>query len=106
MNIAKPAGMLTLDALSHAVTDGEIDTVLAVFPDMYGRLLGKRLTGRFFLDHVAEGGTHVCDYLLACDMEMDPVPGYRFASWEAGYGDMLALPDMSTLRRISWLPST
>ena len=106
MSAAEPEGMLTLTALAAAVTEGEIDTVLTVFPDMYGRLLGKRVTARFFLDHVAEGGTHVCDYLLACDMEMDPVPGYRFASWEAGYGDMRAAPDLSTLRRITWLPGT
>ncbi len=99
-------GMLTLDTLTSAVESGEIDTVLTVFPDMYGRLMGKRMTGHFFVEHVADGGTHVCDYLLACDMEMDPVPGYRFASWEAGYGDMRAAPDLSTLRRISWLPGT
>jgi glutamine synthetase len=99
-------GMLTLEALDAAVAEGEIDTVLTVFPDMYGRLMGKRMTGRFFVDHVAAEGTHVCDYLLACDMEMDPVPGYKFASWEAGYGDMRAAPDLNTLRRISWLPGT
>src|SRR5579871_3398900 len=97
-------GMLTLHDLAAAVKRGEIDTVLPVFPDMCGRLMGERLTGRYFLDPVAEGGTHVCDYLLACDMEMDPVPGYRFASWEAGYGDLHAVPDLSTLRQTSWLP--
>jgi glutamine synthetase len=98
--------MLTLHELAAAVKRGEIDTVLTVFPDMYGRLMGKRMTGHFFIDHVAEGGTHVCDYLLACDMEMDPVPGYRFASWEAGYGDMRATPDQNAIRRIAWLPGT
>jgi glutamine synthetase len=106
MSHKQPSGMLTLDALTEAVAKGEIDTVLTVFPDMYGRLMGKRMTGHFFLDHVASGGTHVCDYLLACDMEMDPVPGYRFSSWEDGYGDMRAVPDLNTLRRITWLPGT
>lgn len=99
-------GLLSLHDLAEAITHREIDTVLTVFPDLYGRLMGKRMTGHFFLEHIAHGGTHVCDYLLACDMEMDPVPGYRFASWEAGYGDMRAVPDLSTLRRISWLPGT
>jgi glutamine synthetase len=79
---------------------------MVVFPDMYGRLLGKRLTAQFFLDHAAVEGTHVCDYLLACDMEMDPVPGYSFTSWEKGYGDMHAVPDLSTLRKVDWLPET
>jgi len=99
-------GMLTLDALGDAIRSGEIDTVLAVFPDIYGRLMGKRVTGHHFLEHIAGGEMHVCDYLLACDMEMDPVPGYRFTSWESGYGDMRYVPDLTTLRRASWLPQT
>jgi glutamine synthetase len=99
-------GVLTLKALQAAVSRRDIQTVLVVFPDIYGRLLGKRLTAQFFLDHAAEGGTHVCDYLLACDIEMDPVPGYKFTSWEKGYGDMHAIPDLSTMRKIEWLPGT
>ena len=75
-------GMLTEDELARLVETGEIETVLAVFPDFYGRLMGKRFVGSFLLDSVASGGFHACDYLLACDMEMDPVPGYRFTSWE------------------------
>jgi glutamine synthetase len=98
--------MLTRAELADFVTYGEIETVLTVFPDMYGRLMGKRITGHFFMDHVAGGGMHVCDYLLACDMEMDPVPGYSFASWESGYGDVHCVPDFTTLRRAAWLPKT
>lgn len=100
------SGMLDLDTLHQQIGAGEIDTVLTVFPDMYGRLLGKRIAGHFFLDHVAGHGMHACDYLLASDMEMDPVPGYKFASWEKGYGDFRAEPDWRTLRRAAWLPRT
>ncbi len=100
------SGMLRADELASLVERGEIDTVLTVFPDLYGRLLGKRVTGRFFLKQVESGGMHVCDYLLACDMEMDPIPGYRFASWETGYGDMQCVPDATTLRRAAWLERT
>jgi glutamine synthetase len=99
-------GMMTREELVEEIDRGEIDTVLTVFPDMYGRLLGKRVTGHFFRDAVAGGGMHACDYLLACDMEMDPVPGYAFASWEKGYGDVHCVPDFSTLRRAAWLPRT
>ena len=67
--------------------------------DWYGRLMGKRLTGRFFTESVADHGWHACDYLLADDMEMEPVPGYAFASWEKGYGDVRLVPDWGTLRR-------
>ncbi|MCX8072028.1 MAG: glutamine synthetase family protein [Candidatus Binatia bacterium] len=99
-------GRLSEPELDEAVRKGEIDTVLTVFPDFYGRLVGKRISGRFFCEEVAHHGMHACDYLLACDMEMDPVPGYRFASWEKGYGDVRCLPDLSTLRRASWIDRT
>ena len=99
-------GRLSRDHLEESIRRGEIDTIITVFPDLYGRLIGKRITGRFFLDEVAEQGMHVCDYLLACDMEMDPVPGYAFTSWETGYGDMHCVVDWSTARRAAWLPST
>src|SRR5512145_100671 len=99
-------GRITRARLADLVRRGEIDTVLTVFPDMYGRLMGKRITGHFFVEHVADEGMHACDYLLACDMEMDPVPGYAFASWEKGYGDFHCVPDFSTLRRAAWLPRT
>lgn len=99
-------GMLSGPELRELVRRGEIDTVLTVFPDLYGRLVGKRIAGHYFCDEVIDQGMHACDYLLACDMEMDPVPGYRFASWEQGYGDVRCVPDLSTLRRASWLERT
>jgi glutamine synthetase len=99
-------GLLTREALLDAIRQETIETVLVAVPDWYGRLMGKRLTGRFFAENVAAHGWHACDYLLANDMEMDPVPGYAFASWESGYGDIRCLPDWGTLRRAAWLPKT
>jgi glutamine synthetase len=99
-------GMLSLEKLGHAVEAGEIDTVLVGFTDLYGRLFGKRFDAEFFLEEVAEQGTHGCDYLLTVDMEMEPVPGYALASWEKGYGDFHLVPDLATLRIASWLEKT
>ena len=99
-------GMLTLDELRQKVETGEIDTVIIAFPDLYGRLLGKRIAADFFLDSVAAGGMHACDYLLTVDMEMEPVPGYAYANWERGYGDFHCIADMHTLRIASWLDRT
>jgi glutamine synthetase len=96
-------GMIDLETLKRRIVDDEIDTVLVVFPDMYGRLVGKRITGRYFLDEVIEAGIHACDYLLACDVDMDPVPGYAFTSWAKGYGDFHPRPDWKTMRVASWL---
>src|SRR4051794_2127209 len=99
-------GKLTREELADLIERDEIETVLTVFPDMYGRLMGKRITGHFFIEHVADGGMHVCDYLLAVDMEMDPVPGYQFTSWDKGYGDMRCAVDWNTLRRAAWMERT
>ncbi|HKU46642.1 MAG TPA: glutamine synthetase family protein, partial [Burkholderiales bacterium] len=85
---------------------GEIETVVVGFTDHYGRMLGKRFDAEMFAEEIATGGAHACDYLLTVDMEMDPVPGYKFANWELGYGDFHLVPDMSTLRRASWLEKT
>jgi glutamine synthetase len=96
--------LLTVEALR---AEQSIDTVIMAFTDMQGRLLGKRLHRDFFLEQVEHGhGTEGCNYLLAVDMEMDPVPGYQIASWERGYGDFELRPDLATLRRIPWLEAT
>ena len=99
-------GMLSLEQLAGEAEAGTIDTVLSAFTDMQGRLVGKRIDVTFFLDQVADHGIEGCNYLLALDMEMDPVPGYAMANWEKGYGDFGIAPDMSTLRRIPWLDRT
>ena len=93
---------MTPDELDALVTTGEIDTVIAAFTDSYGRLLGKRLDARFFLDETIGHGTHACDYLLTVDMEMEPVAGYDYASWELGYGDFHLVADLTTLARAGW----
>ena len=97
---------VTPDELDTLVTAGEVDTVLAGFTDNYGRLLGKRLDARFFLDETLGQGTHACDYLLTVDMEMEPVPGYDYASWELGYGDFHLVADITTLARAGWTDSS
>jgi glutamine synthetase len=94
------------EQLRSLIRKGEVDTVLAVFPDHLGRLMGKRVVGRYFLDHVLREGVHACIYLLTVDMEMEPLAGFRLTSWERGYGDMKLVPDLGTWRRIPWLPGT
>ncbi len=98
--------MLSIEELRDQVESGAIDTVVAAFTDMQGRLLGKRVQAEFFLEESAEHGLEGCNYLLALDMEMDPQPGYAMASWEQGYGDFVLRPDLSTLRRLPWLEGT
>lgn len=84
----------------------EIDTVVVGFPDVYGRLMGKRFTRAFFEKSVVKSGTHMCNYLLTVDMEMNPLPGFELASWERGYGDFHAALDLTTLRKTPWQPGS
>jgi glutamine synthetase len=98
--------VVNLEELRARVESGEIDTVLIALCDMQGRLQGKRLTGRHFVDEVAEHGAEGCNYLLAVDVEMNPVEGFEMASWERGYGDFVMRPDLSTLRLLPWLEGT
>ena len=97
---------LTLDALRALIESDAVDTVVLAFTDMQGRLQGKRLHGRYFLDVALEHGTEGCNYLLAVDVDMNTVGGYSISSWERGYGDMEFVPDWSTLRRLPHLPAT
>ncbi|MFD4873599.1 glutamine synthetase family protein [Streptomyces sp. NPDC058420] len=97
---------LSVEELQRLVSSGEIDTVVLAFPDMQGRLQGKRFAARFFLDDVLAHGTEGCNYLLAVDTEMNTVDGYAMSSWERGYGDFAMHPDLSTLRRVPWNDGT
>ena len=98
--------MWSVEDLQLSVDAGEIDTVLLAMVDMQGRLQGKRLHARYFLDEVLSHGSEACNYLLAVDVEMNPVDGYAMSSWSTGYGDFVLQPDMDTLRPVPWLPGT
>ena len=99
------AGNLTFEALKAAVNDGTIDTVLTCFPDMQGRLMGKRFHAVNFVE-TSFKETHCCNYLLATDLEMATPHGYVASSWESGYGDYVMAPDLTTIRRLPWLEGT
>jgi glutamine synthetase len=94
-----------MDALKADVAAGAIDTVVVAFPDMQGRLIGKRFQAEYFLESAHEE-THGCDYLLANDIDMEPVPGYAAANWAKGYGDFVMKPDVGTLMKAAWLEGT
>src|SRR6266487_4577413 len=100
-------GMLTIEELQELARAGDVDTVLCMFTDLQGRFMGKRVLPDFFLEEVLGAeGLHACLYLLAIDMEMEPLPGYRYASWDTGYGDFRMIPDLTTLRWCPWIDKT
>ncbi len=98
-------GNLSFEDLTSRVKDGTIDTVLVCFPDMQGRLMGKRFHGVNFVE-ASFKETHCCNYLLATDLQMATPDGYASTSWEKGYGDYIMAPDLSTIRILPWLEGT
>lgn len=99
-------GTLTAAQLDAAIAAGEIDTVVVAFPDAQGRLVGKRVSSRMWRDVVASHGAEACNYLLSVDVDLNTVDGYAMSSWETGYGDMVLMPDLETLRTLPWQPGT
>ena len=100
-------GTLDVTQLEQLAAADEVDTVLCMFTDLQGRFMGKRVVPHFFLEEIlGEEGLHACLYLLAIDMEMEPLPGYEYASWDTGYGDFMMVPDLATLRWCPWLEKT
>ena len=97
---------MTRKQLTDQIKRGAIDTVIVAFPDVFGRLIGKRFTGDFFLQSVAKHGTHGCNYLLTVNIEMEPMDGFKLANWEKGFGDFEWRPDFSTLRLVPWQPAS
>jgi glutamine synthetase len=100
-------GLIDSKELKHLADSGAVDTVLCMFTDLQGRFMGKRVLPDFFLEEIlGEEGLHACLYLLAIDMEMEPLPGYDYASWDTGYGDFRMVPDITTMRICPWLEKT
>jgi glutamine synthetase len=100
------AQSLSLDELREDIALGRVDTVLVALTDMQGRLQGKRLHAPYFLEDVLAHGTDGCNYLLAVDVDMNTVDGYKMSSWQSGYGDFVMKPDLNTLRRVPWQEGT
>jgi len=101
-----PSGVLTPARLKAEVAAGRIDTVLVAIPDMFGRLMGKRMTGRTFVDQVLKEGTHACSYLLTVNLDMDPLDGFAVANWDKGFGDFCMVPDAKAVRVLPWHEKT
>jgi glutamine synthetase len=95
---------MTLTQLKSLVRSGAIDTILVALPDPFGRLVGKRFRAEVFFDSVAKHGTHGCNYLLTVNLEMDPLDGFKVASWDTGFGDFTMQPDLETVRPLPWQP--
>jgi glutamine synthetase len=94
-------------AVQKRLRDEGIETVLCVVPDLWGRLMGKRVTTESFLKTALRSeGLHASLYLFVVDMDMDPRPGYELSNWRTGFSDFRMVPDLATFRAAGWLPAT
>ncbi|MFD7709190.1 glutamine synthetase family protein [Streptomyces sp. NPDC059786] len=96
---------LTVDELASLVRQGAIDTVALAVVDLYGRPKGKRLNAAPFLERLP-AGAEMCDYVLATDYAMTPLPGFDLAGWHNGFGDLRIVPELHTIRRLIYDPGT
>ena len=99
-------GRLSKEELVQLIKSDDIDTVIVAIADMQGRLQGKRLDARFFLDELLTAPVEGCSYLLASDVDMNTVDGFALTSWERGYGDIAFISDFSSVRRVPWHEKT
>lgn len=97
----------TFDDLNRLIDKGDVETVVCAMPDLWGRLVGKRLTAKNFKDAaLGAEGLHASLYLFCVDMDMDPRPGYALTSWDKGFQDCALKPDLSTIRLLPWVAKT
>ncbi len=98
---------LTIDDLKRCIESGEVTTVVCALPDIWGRLMGKRLTGKTFLETaLGQEGLHGSLYIFVVSMEMWPQPGYELTSFDTGLHDCAYVPDLDAIRLMPWLDRT
>jgi glutamine synthetase len=94
-----------LERLRGKVDAGEVDEVVLALPDLTGRLQGTRLSARHFLDSAVRDGFGACTYLLTTDVDMAvTATSGELDPARTGYGDLLVVPDLDTLRPLPWDP--
>lgn len=83
---------LELDGLDH-----RFSTVIVAATDVQGRLFGRRVPVKRFLEELKDG-VDICTCALAWDISQDLANGMTFAGGRAGWNDFRIIPDLATLR--------
>jgi glutamine synthetase len=99
-------GHVDPEQLEDLFSSGRVDTVICALTDLWGRLMGKRVTARTCRGLLNGERLHASYYLFTVDMDMDPQPGFALTDWERGFQDFEMVPDWSTLRLVPWLDRT
>jgi hypothetical protein len=92
---------MTLEELRDEVARGSIDTVRVCFTDHYGMLRGRRLVGEVYAED-PEAPQGYCDGALVWDVHCDIFEETDYSNFRTGYPDLIAHPDLGSLRRCGW----
>lgn len=101
-------GPMSLEQLRAEASSGLVDAVVLLTPDNHGRCMSERVpTERFLRDHAKVGAFKVPLMLWGLDIEQN----YRqdlehVGGMSSGAADIPLVPDMTTIRRLPWLPNT
>jgi len=90
-------GMLPQADLEGLVASGDIDTVIVAFCDMQGRLTGKRVSARLFVEDVAAPAAPVDGYLPVAPVTPDPARLAALASTPSPAASMNVTRSRSTI---------
>ncbi|KAF7631151.1 Gln-synt_C domain-containing protein [Meloidogyne graminicola] len=92
---------INLEKLNELIKNGAIDTVVFACVDMQGRLIGKRLTGRHFLE-MDQKMLNICIFSHATTIEGILGTGYELSSFETGFNDCDLCADLNSLYLLPW----
>lgn len=107
---ARDERVLDAAAVLDQIRTGEISTVIVGGCDVNGVFRAKRLPSRRFAAR-SEPFVEFSEYMWAMDIDDFPQPrpaGFTgsWPEWQSGFGDIEAVADLSTLRRVPWLDRT
>jgi glutamine synthetase len=93
-----------MQALIDLLSEGQLETVIAAFPDNFGRLSGKRFEASYFLDQIVGNGFGVTAALsFGYDIGGQRIANLPMTSAQSSFREALAVPDLQTLRVANWL---
>ena len=84
--------------LAAAGGETPITSIRLLFPDLHGIARGKDVPASEF-GHVIDHGLCFCAAVMGTDLRHTPVVG-----GEAGYPDLVAMPDLDTMVQLPWEP--
>jgi len=98
--------MLGVEELKQKVAAGEIETVMIICPDSECRPKGKTIEANYFCDSVLAHGKNICSAIYVVDHNCNIVTACEICTWNTGFGDFQAYPDINSLKIASWMPKT